>query len=143
MRIGGEALDLLMAKFDRDGNGYIDSDEFCATLESVMRGWQYQRRPHGDRMISDAERLLSPQTQAMQVWASSLSRSLALCAHSGKAGRAPVCEQERLERLKVAMDKSVPLLRHFGRQVSTVAFRLLRRASRGLSTFASLNRWTA
>jgi calcium-dependent protein kinase len=67
MRIRGEALDMLMAKFDHDGNGLIDSDEFCTTLESVNSRWRSQNRLHSDRVISDAERLLSPQTQAMQV----------------------------------------------------------------------------
>ena len=72
MRIGGEALDLLMAKFDRDGNGYIDSDEFCATLESVKsaHGSKYSlERPACERSaeIQEISALLDDIAQASEV----------------------------------------------------------------------------
>ena len=77
MRIRGEALDMLMAKFDHDGNGLIDSDEFCTTLESVksVHGLKFIERPVSERSaeIEEISALLEDITQASDVGGAHLS----------------------------------------------------------------------
>jgi calcium-dependent protein kinase len=77
MRIRGEALDMLMAKLDHDGNGLIDSDEFCTTLESVKsaHGLKFIERPTSERSaeIEEISALLEDIAQASDVGGADLS----------------------------------------------------------------------